>query len=30
MRPEWRNFTGGAWETEVDVRDFIQKNYQAL
>ena len=28
MRPEWRNFTGGAWETEVDVRDFIQKNYE--
>ena len=28
MRPEWRNFTGGAWETEVDIRDFIQKNYE--
>ena len=28
MRPELRNFTGGAWETEVDVRDFIQKNYE--
>ena len=27
MRPEWRNFTGGAWETEVNVRDFIQHNY---
>lgn len=23
----WRNFVGGAWQGEVDVRDFIQKNY---
>lgn len=27
MQNEWRNFKGGAWETEVNVRDFIQKNY---
>ena len=27
MRNEWRTFQGGAWETEVNVRDFIQKNY---
>ena len=27
MRNEWRSFQGGAWETEVNVRDFIQKNY---
>ena len=27
MRPEWRAFKGGAWEREVNVRDFIQKNY---
>ena len=27
MREEWRDFVGGKWETEVDVRDFIQKNY---
>ena len=23
----WRNFNGGAWQTTVDVRDFIQSNY---
>ena len=23
----WRKFNGGAWQTTVDVRDFIQKNY---
>ena len=23
----WKGFTGGNWETEIDVRDFIQKNY---
>ena len=23
----WEGFVGGAWETSVDVRDFIQKNY---
>ena len=27
MQKEWRSFQGGAWETEVNVRDFIQKNY---
>lgn len=27
MRPEWRSFHVGAWEKEVNVRDFIQKNY---
>jgi formate C-acetyltransferase len=27
MRPEWKAFNGGAWEREVNVRDFIQKNY---
>ena len=27
MRPEWTGFTGGKWEKEVNVRDFIQKNY---
>lgn len=26
-KQEWRNFVGGAWQGEVDVRDFIQKNY---
>ena len=26
-KQEWRNFVGGAWQCEVDVRDFIQKNY---
>ena len=27
MRNEWRGFHGGAWESEINVRDFIQKNY---
>ena len=27
MRQEWTGFNGGAWEKEVNVRDFIQKNY---
>ena len=24
---QWKNFTSGAWQEEVNVRDFIQKNY---
>ena len=27
MTNAWRSFRGGAWESEVNVRDFIQKNY---
>ena len=27
MRNEWRTFSGGVWEKEINVRDFIQKNY---
>ena len=27
MRPEWNGFVGGKWEREINVRDFIQKNY---
>ena len=27
MRPEWKDFVGGKWENEINVRDFIQKNY---
>ena len=27
MRPEWNEFVGGKWEKEINVRDFIQKNY---
>lgn len=27
MKDAWKNFTGGSWQTEVNVRDFIQKNY---
>ena len=27
MRPEWNGFVGGKWEDEINVRDFIQKNY---
>ena len=26
-RQEWRGFKGTAWKTEINVRDFIQKNY---
>ena len=26
-RQEWNGFTGGLWEDEIDVRNFIQKNY---
>lgn len=25
--PAWENFKGGKWESEIDVRDFIQRNY---
>ncbi|MGI6069289.1 MAG: formate C-acetyltransferase [Blautia sp.] len=27
MREEWNGFRGGSWEKEINVRDFIQKNY---
>lgn len=27
MKKEWDGFHGGIWEKEIDVRDFIQKNY---
>ena len=27
MKPEWTDFVGGKWENEVNVRDFIQRNY---
>lgn len=27
MRPEWTTFQSGVWEKEINVRDFIQKNY---
>ena len=27
MRPEWITFQTGVWEKEINVRDFIQKNY---
>ena len=27
MREEWYKFQGGSWETEVNVDDFIQKNF---
>ena len=27
MRDEWRTFTSGIWEKEINVRDFIQRNY---
>lgn len=28
MREEWTSFCGGIWEKEINVRDFIQKNYK--
>lgn len=27
MQDAWRNFNHGTWQTEINVRDFIQKNY---
>lgn len=27
MKPEWQGFNKGVWEKEINVRDFIQKNY---
>ena len=27
MRPEWTDFVAGKWDKEVNVRDFIQRNY---
>ena len=27
MREEWRGFTGAHWRDDVNVRDFIQRNY---
>lgn len=27
MKQEWKDFVGGSWENEINVRDFIQKNY---
>ena len=27
MTAEWSSFQGGIWEKEINVRDFIQKNY---
>lgn len=27
MRQEWVSFNGGVWQKEINVRDFIQKNY---
>ena len=27
MRKEWRGFKGNKWQTEVNLRDFIQNNY---
>ncbi len=27
MKTQWQGFTGGLWEEEINVRDFIQRNY---
>ena len=27
MIPQWRDFKGNKWQTEINVRDFIQENY---
>ena len=27
FKEEWRSFKEGAWQEEINVRDFIQKNY---
>ena len=28
MHNAWRNFKQGDWQTSINVRDFIQKNYK--
>jgi len=28
MQQAWRGFTNGTWQNEINVRDFIQKNYK--
>ncbi|MBR1870396.1 MAG: formate C-acetyltransferase [Kiritimatiellae bacterium] len=28
MRKEWESFEGGRWETEINVSDFVQRNYK--
>lgn len=27
MNNAWNDFNGGVWENEINIRDFIQKNY---
>ena len=27
LRDEWNGFTGGHWVDDINVRDFIQRNY---
>ena len=27
LKEEWKNFTPGKWNEEIDVRDFVQRNY---
>ena len=29
MKEEWRKFKEGNWSKTIDVKDFIQKNYEA-
>ena len=29
MSEAWKGFTGGLWQDEINVRDFIQRNYTA-
>ena len=29
MKEEWLNFKEGLWTTEINVSDFIKKNYKA-
>ncbi|WP_425307684.1 formate C-acetyltransferase [Ammonicoccus fulvus] len=29
VAPQWAGFTSGPWQDEIDVRDFIQRNYTA-
>ena len=28
IHKNWDGFTGGKWQEEINVRDFIQKNYR--
>ncbi|WP_278047029.1 hypothetical protein [Cylindrospermopsis raciborskii] len=30
LHPQWQDFCGGNWDEQINVRDFIQCNYQPI